>query len=48
MAGGEISKTLLYLPAEQGWVPISISISFSFAQPVRELFVALNFVVDED
>jgi hypothetical protein len=33
MAGGEISKALSYLPAEQGWVPTSISISL--AQPVR-------------
>jgi hypothetical protein len=32
MASGEISKTLPAFPAEQGWVPSSISIAL--AQPV--------------
>jgi hypothetical protein len=32
MTTGEISKALLYFPAEQGWVTISISIT----HPVRE------------
>jgi hypothetical protein len=41
MAGGEISKTLPFLPAEQGWVPTSISISI--AQPVlRCCFLILD------
>ena len=33
MMGGEISKVLSYVPAEQGWVPTAISISI--AHPVR-------------
>ena len=31
MVGGEISRPFTYIPAEQGWVTISISIT----QPVR-------------
>ena len=35
MTTGEISKALLYFPAEQGWVTSSLSISIT--QPVREV-----------
>jgi len=41
MVTGEISKTLLFLPAEQGWVPSSISLSI--AQPVLAVVFDFGF-----
>jgi len=41
MAGSEINRPFTYLPAEQGWVTIAISI----IHPVRESFVVLHSYV---
>jgi hypothetical protein len=41
MAGSEINRPFTYLPAEQGWVTIAISIT----HPVRESFVVLHSYV---
>jgi hypothetical protein len=40
MAGGEISKRLLYLPTEQGWV-ILFDLHCA-TQPIRKQFVILD------